>query len=117
MAITTVGVSFGQNKIQYPETKKGTTVDMYFDTPANDPFRWLEDDKSVVTGAWVKAENEVTYAYLDKIPFRNALKTRMEKLWNYEKISAPSTEGKFTYFSRNNGLQNQSVIYRKDKSG
>ena len=117
MAITTVGVSFGQNKIQYPETKKGTTVDMYFDTPVNDPFRWLEDDKSAETGAWVKAENEVTYAYLDKIPFRNALKTRMEKLWNYEKISAPSTEGKFTYFSRNNGLQNQSVIYRKDKSG
>ncbi len=117
MAITTVGVSFGQNKIQYPETKKGTTVDVYFDTKVADPFRWLEDDKSAETGAWVKAQNEVTYAYLDKIPFRNALKTRMEKLWNYEKISAPFTEGKFTYFSKNNGLQNQSVIYRKDKNG
>ncbi len=117
MAITTAGISFGQNKIQYPETKKGETVDVYFDTKVNDPYRWLEDDKSAETGAWVKAQNEVTYGYLDKIPFRNELKTRMEKLWNYEKISAPFIEGKFTYYSKNNGLQNQSVIYRKDEKG
>ncbi|MBF4515034.1 S9 family peptidase [Flavobacterium sp. ANB] len=117
MAITTAGISFGQTKIQYPETKKGETVDVYFDTKVSDPYRWLEDDKSAETGAWVKAENEVTYGYLDKIPFRSALKTRMEKLWNYEKIGAPSIEGKFTYYSKNNGLQNQSVIYRKDQSG
>ena len=117
MAITTAGISFGQNKIQYPETKKGETVDVYFDTKVSDPYRWLEDDKSAETGAWVKAENEVTYGYLDKIPFREELKKRMEKLWNYEKIGAPSKEGKFTYYSKNNGLQNQSVIYRKDQSG
>jgi prolyl oligopeptidase len=117
MAITTAGISFGQNKIQYPETKKGETVDVYFDTKVSDPYRWLEDDKSAETGAWVKAQNEVTYAYLDKIPFRSALKNRMEKLWNYEKIGAPFTEGKFTYYSKNNGLQNQSVIYRKDEKG
>ena len=117
MAITTAGISFGQNKIQYPETKKGETVDVYFDTKVNDPYRWLEDDKSAETGAWVKAQNEVTYAYLDKIPFRSALKNRMEELWNYEKIGAPFTEGKFTYYSKNNGLQNQSVIYRKDEKG
>ena len=117
MAITTAGISFGQNKIQYPETKKGETVDVYFDTKVADPYRWLEDDKSAETGAWVKAENEVTYAYLNKIPFRDALKQRMEKLWNYEKIGAPSIEGKFTYYSKNNGLQNQSVIYRKDEKG
>ncbi|KAF2336187.1 prolyl oligopeptidase family serine peptidase [Flavobacterium daemonense] len=117
MAITTAGISFGQNKIQYPQTKKGETVDVYFDTKVSDPYRWLEDDKSAETGAWVKAENEVTYGYLDKIPFRNELKTRMEKLWNYEKIGAPSKEGKFAYFSKNNGLQNQSVIYRKDQNG
>ena len=117
MAITTAGISFGQNKIQYPETKKGETVDVYFDTKVSDPYRWLEDDKSAETGAWVKAQNEVTYAYLDKIPFRNELKTRMEKLWNYEKIAAPFIEGKFTYYSKNNGLQNQSVIYRKDEKG
>lgn len=117
MAITTAGISFAQNKIQYPETKKGETVDIYFDTKVNDPYRWLEDDKSAETGAWVKAQNEVTYGYLDKIPFRDALKKRMEKLWNYEKIGAPFIEGKFTYFSKNNGLQNQSVVYRKDENG
>jgi len=116
MAITTAGLSFGQN-IKYPETKKGETVDTYFDTKVSDPYRWLEDDKSAETGAWVKAENEVTYAYLDKIPFRDELKKRMEKLWNYEKIGAPYKEGKFTYFSKNNGLQNQSVIYRRDEKG
>jgi len=116
MAITTAGISFGQN-IKYPETKKGETVDVYFDTKVSDPYRWLEDDKSAETGAWVKAQNEVTYGYLDKIPFREELKKRMEKLWNYEKIGAPSIEGKFTYFSKNNGLQNQSVIYRKDEKG
>jgi len=117
MAITTAGISFGQNKIQYPETKKGETVDVYFDTKVSDPYRWLEDDKSAETGAWVQAENKVTYGYLDKIPFRDELKKRMEKLWNYEKISAPSTEGKYTYYSKNNGLQNQSVIYRKGSDG
>ncbi len=117
MAITTAGISFAQNKIQYPQTKKGETVDVYFETKVNDPYRWLEDDKSAETGAWVKAQNEVTYGYLDKIPFREELKKRMEKLWNYEKISAPFVEGKFTYYSKNNGLQNQSVIYRKGKDG
>lgn len=117
MAITTAGISFAQNKIKYPETKKGETVDVYFETKVSDPYRWLEDDKSAETGAWVKAENEVTYAYLDKIPFREELKKRMEKLWNYEKIGAPYKEGKFTYYSKNNGLQNQSVVYRKDQSG
>jgi len=115
MALTTAGVSFGQ--IKYPETKKGETVDVYFDTKVSDPYRWLEDDKSAETGAWVKAENEVTYGYLDKIPFREELKKRMEKLWNYEKIGAPYKEGKFTYYSKNNGLQNQSVVYRKDQNG
>ncbi len=117
MAITTAGISFGQGKMQYPQTKKGETVDVYFDTKVSDPYRWLEDDKSAETGAWVKAQNEVTYAYLDKIPFREELKKRMEKLWNYEKIGAPFKEGKFTYYSKNNGLQNQSVVYRKDESG
>ena len=117
MAITTAGISFGQGKLQYPQTKKGETVDVYFDTKVSDPYRWLEDDKSAETGAWVKAENEVTYGYLDKIPFRDELKKRMEKLWNYEKIGAPSKEGKFAYYSKNNGLQNQSVVYRKDENG
>ena len=111
--------AFGQNPkvMQYPETKKGDVVDTYFDTKVNDPYRWLEDDRSAETAAWVKAQNETTYAYLDKIPFRDALKARLEKLWNYEKIGAPSKEGAYTYYSKNNGLQNQSVVYRKNASG
>ena len=121
MAITASIGSFGQsqkgNSIQYPQTKKGETVDVYFDTKVADPYRWLEDDKSAETGAWVKDQNVVTYDYLSKIPFREALKARMEKLWNYEKIGPPTKEGNYTYYSKNNGLQNQSVMYRKDANG
>ena len=119
LVITTTVGSYGQKQksVKYPQTKKGETVDLYFDTKVNDPYRWLEDDKSEETAAWVKAENEVTYDYLSQIPFRNDLKARMQKLWNYEKIGSPSTEGNFTYYFKNNGLQNQSVLYRKDASG
>jgi prolyl oligopeptidase len=121
MVISTSIGSFGQSQkgspIKYPLTKKGETVDVYFDTKVADPYRWLEDDKSSETASWVKAQNEVTYDYLSKIPFRDALKTRMEKLWNYEKIGAPTKEGNYTYYYKNNGLQNQSVMYRKDAKG
>jgi prolyl oligopeptidase len=103
--------------VTYPETKKVDTVDTYFGEQIADPYRWLEDDRSAETEAWVKAQNEVTFGYLEKIPFRKQLKERMEKLWNYEKISAPFKEGNYTYFYKNNGLQNQSVLYRKDKNG
>ncbi len=104
-------------KIAYPPTSKGNQVDTYFGTQVADPYRWLEDDRSSETADWVKKQNEVTYGYLEKIPYRNAIKERIEKLWNYEKISAPFVEGKFTYFYKNNGLQNQSVLYRKDTWG
>jgi len=97
----------------YPDTEKGGTEDTYFGTTVADPYRWLEDDLSDKTKAWVKAENEVTQDYLGQIPFRNAIKSRLEKLWNFEKYSAPFTEGEYTYFFKNNGLQNQSVLYRK----
>ena len=119
LVLTTTVASYGQkqNNVKYPQTKKGETVDLYFDTKVNDPYRWLEDDKSAETVAWVKSENEVTYDYLSKIPFRAALKDRLQKLWNYEKIGSPSIEGNFSYFFKNNGLQNQSVLYRKDASG
>lgn len=103
--------------VVYPQTKKVDTVDVYFGDSIQDPYRWLEDDRSAETEAWVKAENEVTFGYLNKIPFRNQIKERMEKLWNYEKISAPFKEGKYTYFYKNDGLQNQSVLYRKDEDG
>jgi prolyl oligopeptidase len=121
MAVSATIASFGQNQksttMKYPHTNKGETVDVYFDTKVADPYRWLEDDKSAETGAWVKAQNEVTYDYLGQIPFRDVLKARMEKLWNYEKIGAPFKEGNFTYYYKNNGLQNQSVLYRKDAKG
>nr|WP_236554706.1 prolyl oligopeptidase family serine peptidase [Flavobacterium sp. 9AF] len=103
--------------VTYPVTKKVDTTDTYFGEQIQDPYRWLEDDHSEETKAWVKAQNEVTFGYLEKIPFRNALKERMQNLWNYEKISAPFKEGKYTYFYKNNGLQNQSVLYRKNEAG
>ena len=99
-------------KIQYPETKQVDTVDQYFETSVKDPYRWLEDDRSKETEAWVRSQNETTFDYLDKIPFRSTLKKSLEKLWNYEKIGSPFKEGDYTYFYKNNGLQNQYVIYR-----
>ncbi len=116
-AIVCTLVMNAQTKINYPETKKIDHVDTYFGEKINDPYRWLEDDRSAETEAWVKTQNVVTYGYLEQIPYRNQLKNRMEQLWNYEKISAPFKEGDFTYYFKNNGLQNQSVLYRKDKAG
>ena len=101
----------------YPTTKKVDTSTVYFGTTVNDPYRWLENDRSEETAVWVGAQNEVTFGYLQQIPFRDQLKSRMEKVWNYERISAPFTEGKYTYYYKNNGLQNQSVLYRKDANG
>lgn len=104
-------------KINYPQTKKVDTVDVYFDTKIEDPYRWLEDDRSEETANWVKAQNEVTFGYLEKIPYRKTIKQRLEKLWNYEKVGAPFQEGDYIYYYKNDGLQNQSVLYRKDKDG
>ena len=98
--------------VQYPKTKQVDSVDLYFGTSVRDPYRWLEDDRSEETGAWVKLQNDATYGYLSNIPYREELKERLESLWNYEKIGAPFKEGNFTYFYKNNGLQNQYVIYR-----
>ena len=116
-AIVCTLVMNAQTKINYPETKRIDHVDTYFGEQINDYYRWLEDDRSTETEAWVKAQNVVTYGYLEQIPYRNQLKSRMEQLWNYEKISAPFKEGDYTYYYKNNGLQNQSVLYRKDKVG
>ena len=99
--------------VNYPETAKKPVVETYFDTEVVDNYRWLEDDKSKETEDWVKTENEVTFDYLSKIPYRNQLKDRLSELWNYEKITAPFTEGDYTYYYKNNGLQNQYVVYRK----
>ena len=102
-----------KKKIVYPVTKKGDVVDSYFGTKVHDPYRWLEDDKSEETAAWVKEQNKVTFGYLETIPYRGEIKSRLEKIWNYEKYTAPQKEGAYIYFSRNNGLQNQFVIYRQ----
>ena len=99
-------------KLTYPTTKKVDTITDYFGTKLNDPYRWLEDDMSSETEAWVGEQNKVTFDYLAKIPYREELKQRLEKLWNYEKIGSPFKEGEYTYFYKNNGLQNQYVLYR-----
>ncbi|MBL7709937.1 MAG: hypothetical protein JNJ86_12760, partial [Chitinophagaceae bacterium] len=105
-------------EVKYPVTRKDSTVfDTYFGTKVADPYRWLENDTSAETAAWVKTENEVTNAYLSQIPFREAIRKRYEALFNYEKYSAPFKEGKFTYYYKNSGLQNQSVVYREAGDG
>ncbi|MGM0526151.1 MAG: prolyl oligopeptidase family serine peptidase [Pseudomonadota bacterium] len=99
--------------MQYPETRKGDTIDTYFGTEVADPYRWLEDDRSEETEAWVEAQNEVTFEHLESISFREKIEERLTTLWNYEKVSAPFKEGEYTYFYKNDGLQNQYVVYRK----
>ena len=100
-------------KLNYPKTIKKAVIDTLFGTEIIDNYRWLEDDRSKETESWVKAENEVSFNYLSQIPFREQLKRRLTELWNYEKLSAPFIEGDYTYFYKNDGLQNQYVIYRK----
>lgn len=99
--------------LSYPETREEAVVDTFFGTAVSDPYRWLEDDMSEETGDWVKAQNEVTFGYLETIPYRQKLVDRITELWNYEKYSAPFEEGDYTYWYKNDGLQNQSVLYRK----
>ncbi len=98
--------------VNYPTTAKVDTVDTYFGTEVQDPYRWLEDDRSTETEAWVREQNKTTFGYLENIPFRNDIKKRLEKLWNYEKLGSPFKEGDYTYFYKNDGLQNQYVVYR-----
>ena len=100
-------------KVNYPETIKKAIIDTLFGTEVIDNYRWLEDDRSEETENWIKAENEVTFNYLSKIPYREEVKKRLTKLWNYEKLGTPFTEGDYTYFYKNDGLQNQYVVYQK----
>ncbi|OGX87865.1 prolyl endopeptidase [Hymenobacter glacialis] len=97
----------------YPQTKKVDTVTTYFGTKVADPYRWLENDQAADTKNWVQEQNKVTQGYLTQIPYRDAIRKRLETLWNYEKYGAPYKEGKYTYFSKNSGLQSQSVVYRQ----
>ena len=100
-------------QIQYPVTKKVDTVTNYFGTMVADPYRWLEDDNSAETKAWVEEQNKVTADYFTRIKFRDKVKTRLIEMWNYPRISSPSKEGAYYYFMKNDGLQNQSIMYRQ----
>lgn len=104
------------NALTYPETRYDSAdVKTYFGQDVPDPYGWLEDDRSEETGAWVAAQNEVTQSILNEIPYRSALRERLTELWNYEKVGAPWTRGDYDFWYRNDGLQNQSVLYRKAK--
>ena len=104
------------SELNYPESRKENIVDTYFGVQVSDPYRWLEDDLSNETAAWVGAQNKLTFGYLDQIPFKDELQKRLEHLWDYEKISAPFEEGDYTYFYKNSGLQNHYVLYRKKEN-
>lgn len=101
----------------YPTTRKSDDFSTHFNQKVADPFRWLEDDRSEETKAWVEAQNKVSFTHLEQIPFRKEIVERLTAMWNYERISAPFKKGKDTYYYKNNGLQNQSVLYRKTKKG
>jgi prolyl oligopeptidase len=113
LIVLLTSLNFAQ--LKYPDTKKVDVVDDYHGTKVADPYRWLEDDNSAETAAWVKEENKITDEYLSKIPFREKLRQRFEQLYNFPKYSAPFREGDKYYFFKNDGLQNQSVLYVKDK--
>jgi prolyl oligopeptidase len=102
-----------QSQLTYPYARKTDTVDTYFGNKVADPYRWMEDDKSEETKAWVVAENKVTFGFLNKIPYRAKFQAAIEKVFNYPKYSAPTRKGDWYYFYKNNGLQNQSVLYRQ----
>lgn len=98
-------------ELQYPKTRKVNHTDTYFGTVVADPYRWLEDDRSPETAAWVAAENRVTNSYLDKIPYRTQIKARLQQRINYPRYSSPSKHGNLFTFYKNSGLQNQAVLY------
>lgn len=108
---TSPGPAPANAALTYPVTAKTNQVDNYHGTPVADPYRWLEDDNSAATKAWVEAENKITFGYLEKIPERAAIKQRLTTLWNYERFGAPHKEGSRYFMSHNNGLQNQAVLF------
>ena len=101
----------GAPRLSYPVTKKVNHADTYHGETVADPYRWLEEENSPETAAWVEAQNKITFGYLEKIPYRQKLVNRLEKLFNYPKYSSPTRRGEYFFFSKNDGLQNQSVLY------
>ena len=114
---TIVATTLSAQGIQYPKTVKDGTFDNYFGTRVDDPYRWLENDTSRQTAAWVDAENQVTNAYLKKIPYRQKLLKRLQQVVNYDTSGAPYKRHGKWYVSKHTGLQNQSVIYQMDELG
>jgi prolyl oligopeptidase len=98
-------------KLQYPQTRKAGHKDTYHGMEVADPYRWLEDESAAETARWVEEQNKVTFGYLEKIPFREKLKERLTQLYNYPRYTAPTRRGEYYFFSKNDGLQNQSVVY------
>lgn len=115
LLMLSTSVAMGQNTqhLSYPDARKTDQVDTYHGTKVADPYRWLEDDRSAETADWVKAENKVTFDYLAQIPYRRQMQDRLEQVYNYPKYSAPSRKRDWYYFSKNDGLQNQAVLYRQ----
>src|SRR4030066_847015 len=111
LSLLPFGCKGKQPSITCPVTEKGDVVDDYFGTNVADPYRWLEDDKSEATAKWVQAENQVTFDYLAKIPVREKIRARLTEIYNYPRYSAPFRLGQYFFFTKNDGLQNQSVIY------
>ena len=107
------GAGKPSTRVAYPESKKVEVVDDYHGTKVSDPYRWLENEKTEEVSAWVEAQNRVTFAYLDQIPYRTKIKERLTALYNYPRYSAPSRRGEYFFFTKNDGLQNQSVWYRQ----
>jgi prolyl oligopeptidase len=99
----------------YPATRKADVVDDYHGTKVPDPYRWLEDDNSAETAAWVEAQNKVTFGFLAEIPQREKIRSRLKELWNYERFGVPQKEGAGYFFTHNSGLQNQAVLLVADK--
>src|SRR5258708_22025694 len=97
--------------LDYPETRKVDDVDIYHGTKVAEPYRWLEDDRSEETAQWVKAENQITFSYLDKIPYRPQVMKRLEQLFNYPRYSAPFRRGEYFFFFKNHGFPNHSVLF------
>ena len=111
MTLLAATALMAQVPLKYPETRRDAVVDDYFGTKVPDPYRWLEDDNAPDTKAWVAAQNKVTHAYLDAIPERGAIKARLTKLWNYERFGVPFKRGTHYFYNRNDGLQNQAVLF------
>ena len=111
--ISIISIFNSHSQVTYPNTQMEIIKDVYFGTEVDDPYRWLEDDKSPKVKDWIKEQNKLTFSYLEQIPERGFFKNRLKELWNYEKIGTPFKEGDYTYYYKNDGLQNQYVLYRK----